>query len=92
MTFQQVQKYEKGADRISASKLQKISQVLKIPIEHFFDEAPVESGRDPSRENYDVIAFANSPEGLELIRAFIRIEDQRSRRRLVALVEALAKR
>ena len=93
LTFQQVQKYEKGTNRIGASRLQQISQFLKVEIAYFFEELPGEKQQGGFAEEGTtyVMDFLNSSEGLQLNRAFARIKDARVKRRLIALVNALAK-
>ena len=95
ITFQQIQKYEKGTNRIGASRLQSISSVLQVPVSFFFDGAPGPSGASsPSglEENSStyMVEFLSSPEGLQLNKAFSRIPDAKVRRRIVELVRALA--
>ncbi|MEA2954661.1 MAG: hypothetical protein QOJ58_149 [Alphaproteobacteria bacterium] len=92
LTFQQVQKYEKGTNRIGASRLQQISQFLKVEIAYFFEELPGEKPQGGFAEEGTtyVMDFLNSSEGLQLNRAFARIKDPRVKRRLIALVNALA--
>jgi transcriptional regulator with XRE-family HTH domain len=92
VTFQQIQKYEKGANRISASRLRQASHVLEVPVEFFYEGAPTpaasgatESGTQP----FD-IAFLATTEGFQLNRAFLRIRDPKVRRRIVELVVSLA--
>ncbi len=94
VTFQQIQKYEKGSNRISASRLRLAGQVLEVPVEFFYEGAPtqpssyrglVESGAQP----FDV-AFLATTEGFQLNRAFLRIRDPKVRRRIVDLVVSLA--
>lgn len=98
LTFQQVQKYEKGVNRIGASRLFDLSQVLGVPIQFFYDEAPAAQGAtyamqegfaERPAETY-VVDFLASREGLELNKAFVRIEDARVRRAIVDLVRSLA--
>ena len=93
ITFQQIQKYEKGANRIGASRLQQISSVLKVPVAFFFEDAPTENGAAVSgmAENSSsyVIDFLSSSEGLQLNRAFMKIEDPKVRRKIVELVKTL---
>ena len=97
ITFQQIQKYEKGANRIGASRLQHIASVLSTPVSFFFEDAP---GMDSSSEgsagfsesesaNF-VVSFLSSPEGLRLNRAFIKIQNPLVRKRIVDLVKSLA--
>lgn len=94
ITFQQIQKYEKGANRVGASRLQEISRVLKTPVAFFFEGAPGQDGSDggfkeTSSANY-VVDFLSSNEGLQLNRAFVKIEDPKVRKKLVELAKALA--
>ncbi|WP_353181029.1 helix-turn-helix domain-containing protein [Bosea sp. (in: a-proteobacteria)] len=94
LTFQQVQKYEKGSNRISASRLQQIAKMLDVPVAFFFDGAP--TGDGPAGSFSDAAAttyisdFLSTSEGVQLTKAFTRIKDSRVRRRIIDLVEALA--
>jgi transcriptional regulator with XRE-family HTH domain len=91
LTFQQVQKYEKGTNRIGASRLQQISLILKVPVSFFFEGAPGPSsegfGETPS-PSY-LTDFLTSSEGFALTRAFLRIENPRLRRRIIELVQEM---
>ena len=95
ITFQQIQKYEKGTNRVGASRLQNISSVLNVPASFFFEDAPGEMPSDQNgmaeanSSNY-VVDFLSSSEGLQLNRAFIKIEDPKIRRKLIDLTKALA--
>lgn len=93
ITFQQVQKYEKGTNRIGASRLQQISRTLGVPVAFFFEGAPnleeTEGFGEGASPPY-VAEFLSTAEGLSLTRAFTKIRDARVRRRIVELVEALA--
>ena len=98
LTFQQVQKYEKGVNRIGASRLFELAQILGVPVQFFYEEAPTAtSGRAAAAPGFAerptesfVIDFLGSREGLELNKAFMRISDARTRRAIVELVRALA--
>ncbi len=92
ITFQQIQKYEKGTNRIGASRLQNIASVLSVPVGFFFDGAPGQgtNGAADSKSGSYVVDFLSSSEGLQLNRAFVRISDSKVRRRIVDLVRALA--
>ncbi|MBB3657887.1 transcriptional regulator with XRE-family HTH domain [Rhizobium sp. BK650] len=94
VTFQQVQKYEKGINRIGASRLQKIADVLRISPAFFFEqdgpEAASFAGLDLSAPVDPVAEFLRSKEGLVLNRAFAKIEDQRIRETIISLVKAMA--
>lgn len=93
LTFQQVQKYERGANRVSSSKLWEISKTLHAPVSYFFEHlsfggAAAADGDENSPEyQHDFIMTA---EGVELARAFPRIADRRVRRQVLDLVKALA--
>ena len=100
LTFQQVQKYERGANRMGASRLHQISQILDVPVEYFFEDLPKEHSFKPGRvaspglsENQE--PFRNDPlakrETLELVRAYYKIRDPRVRKRLFELTKTLAK-
>jgi transcriptional regulator with XRE-family HTH domain len=95
LTFQQVQKYEKGANRIGASRLQAISHILQVPVSFFFDGAPNVPGHI-SREAGDapspayVSDFLATSDGLALTKAFMGIKNPKLRRRIVDLVEQIA--
>ena len=94
LTFQQVQKYERGANRVGASRLYDLSRVLDVPVSFFFEEmAPVEqraSGLADSAERYESDPMLKR-ETLELVRAYYKITDPHVRRRLFDLAKALAK-
>jgi transcriptional regulator with XRE-family HTH domain len=95
LTFQQVQKYEKGINRIGASRLFDLAKVLGVPVQFFYEELPESSGdgaagfAERPAESY-AIEFLGSREGLELNKAFARITDPRVRRSIVGLVRAFA--
>lgn len=94
ITFQQIQKYEKGTNRVGASRLQNISSILNVPVSFFFEDAPGDQASasgmaEASSSNY-VVDFLSSSEGLQLNRAFVKIADPKVRRRLVELVKTLA--
>ncbi|MCH7916249.1 MAG: helix-turn-helix transcriptional regulator, partial [Deltaproteobacteria bacterium] len=99
-TFQQVQKYERGANRIGASRLFELSHVLDVPVSFFFDDMPADvSPRSRPLEGglaeeggapYEADPMAKR-ETLELVRAYYRITDPGVRKRVFALAKALAK-
>jgi transcriptional regulator with XRE-family HTH domain len=94
LTFQQVQKYEKGVNRIGASRLFDLAQVLGVPVQFFYDELghndhPAMTGFSERTETY-VVDFLGSREGLELNKAFVRITDAKVRRSVIDLVRSLA--
>jgi len=89
VTFQQVQKYEKGKNRVSASRLQHISQVLQVTVPFFFEGAP--GGIDGTAESPSYVnEFLATSDGLALAKAFTRIENSKLRRLIVHLVEDCA--
>ncbi len=98
LTFQQIQKYEKGTNRIGASRLYQISRILGVPVQFFFEEAPMEmnmaassdGGFQESKSEAFIMEFLNSREGLELNRAFVKIADSKQRKRVVDLVRSMA--
>lgn len=93
VTFQQVQKYEKGTNRISASRLQQIADLLKVEVGFFFQGAarPVRALEESSNANAEaVLEFSMTSQGVQLNKAFAKIKDQNVRRRFVDLAEILA--
>ena len=91
LTFQQVQKYEKGTNRISASRLQHISQILQLPVTFFFEGLPGQSKeKDDAPSLAYVTDFLATRNGLALTKAFMKIKDAKLRRNIVHLVEELA--
>jgi transcriptional regulator with XRE-family HTH domain len=94
LTSQQVQKYEKGATRIGASRLQQISHILQVPVTFFFEGAPNTSAPDGANESKLWMAqiddFVSDPDGLRLIEAFMRIDNAALRRGIVMLMQKIA--
>ena len=96
LTFQQIQKYEKGTNRVGASRIQQISEILQVPVSFLFEGGPsgtpntggFSEGSSPSY----VSDFLATSEGLALTRAFTRITDAKLRRSIVDLVEQIAAR
>ncbi len=99
LTFQQIQKYERGANRIGASRLFDMSRVLDVPVQFFFEEMPAETvaegyqplsgGAEPTSTVLDQDPMAKR-ETLELVRTYYRIPNANLRRRLFDLAKALA--
>jgi transcriptional regulator with XRE-family HTH domain len=95
LTFQQVQKYEKGTNRIGASRLQHISHILQVPVSFFFEGAPsvpghhAPPGMAESPSPAYVSEFLSTTDGLALTKAFMRIKNAKLRRRVVDLVEEI---
>jgi transcriptional regulator with XRE-family HTH domain len=95
LTFQQVQKYEKGTNRISASRLQRLCQVLQVPVAFFFEGTPRAIGLpEPVDANAESPAYVSdflaTSDGVALVKAFWRIRDAKLRRAIVALVQEVA--
>jgi transcriptional regulator with XRE-family HTH domain len=94
LTFQQVQKYENGTNRIGASRLQQISHILQVPVAFFFEGAPNASAPQDSNESALSVAqiddFISDSNGLRLIGAFMRIDNAAVRRRILMLVQEIA--
>ncbi len=94
ITFQQIQKYEKGTNRIGASRMQQISEALKVPVSFFFEDAPMPGnaavGMSEAGSTSYVVDFLSSPEGIQLNRAFVRITNPVLRRKVIDLVRGLA--
>ena len=95
LTFQQVQKYEKGTNRIGASRLQHIANILQVPVSFFFEGAPHLPGHHPSGMGEApspayVSDFLATSDGLALTKSFMRIKNSKLRRRIVDLVEQIA--
>ena len=95
LTFQQVQKYEKGSNRIGASRLYHISKILDVPVSYFYEDMPDELGRQtlpvgqPTREESEPDTM-HKRETLELVRAYYRIENAAVRQVLRDTVRAIA--
>ena len=97
LTFQQVQKYEKGVNRIGASRLFDLAQVLGVPVQFFYDELTANAAEstmatgfaERPAESY-VVDFLSSRDGLDLNKAFVRITDPKVRRSVIDLVRSLA--
>jgi len=95
LTFQQVQKYEKGTNRIGASRLQQISHILQVPVAFFFEGAPTAQSAGETNEAPSptfVSDFLATSDGLALTKAFMGIKEPKLRRRIVDLVEEIAGR
>ncbi len=94
LTFQQVQKYEKGTNRMGASRLAQIAHILQVPESYFFEGGPRVSsppkGKSMAPPTAYVSEFISSSDGLLLIKTFMQIKDAKLRRRIVNLVERIA--
>lgn len=93
LTFQQIQKYEKGTNRISASRMHQIADVLEVPVSYFFEGT---QGEDKNGEGFGeksapfITDFLGTTDGLQLNKAFMRIKDPKVRRKIIDLVKSLA--
>ena len=94
LTFQQVQKYEKGTNRISASRLQQLTHILQVPVEFFFAGAPHVAGRPKGLSEAPSPAYVSdflaTSDGLALTKAFTQIKNKKLRRSIVDLVGGIA--
>lgn len=95
LTFQQIQKYERGSNRIGSSRLYEFAKVLDVPVSYFFDEMPSQalSGRGRKGETGAPVEQDKDPlikrETLELVRAYYKIRENRVRKRIFELVKAM---
>jgi transcriptional regulator with XRE-family HTH domain len=101
LTFQQIQKYERGANRVGSSRLFQMARVLDVPIAYFFDEMPGDVARRAKHASAPAQGFADNPgpayeadpmtrrETLELVRAYYKITDPKVRKRLFEMTKAL---
>jgi len=91
VSYQQVQNYEKGVNRISGSRLQQMANVLGVPVTFFLEGSPGQRQRVNSASSQDFIQeFLATSYGLALVRTFTRLSSAKLRRRIVNLVEAIA--
>ena len=97
LTFQQIQKYEKGVSRISASRSYALARALSVPVNYFFEglsNPDLPSDYDSLQEANTVspyLDFVSSGEGVQLNKAFLKIEDDVTRRKILAIVEDIAR-
>jgi len=96
ITFQQVQKYEKGTNRMGASRLEHIAHILQVPVQFLFEGAPHVEGQPKTNDNAPipdyVSDFCTTSEGIALTKAFMRLTSDKLRRRIVSLVEEISER
>ncbi|MEZ5783045.1 MAG: helix-turn-helix transcriptional regulator [Rhizobiaceae bacterium] len=95
ITFQQVQKYEKGTNRVGASRLQDIASIMNAPVAFFFEDAPgsegaSSTGRLEESPSGFAMDFTSNSEAMALNRAFVKITNAKTRKRIIELVKALA--
>lgn len=90
VTFQQVQKYEKGVNRIGAGRLQRISEALEVPISFFFGGGTGTSSRDQGGASESVFGFMQTSGSVRIVKAFHKIKSRKARQLLVEMAEELA--
>lgn len=94
ITFQQVQKYEKGTNRISASRIDQLGRILSVPPSFFFEDAPAPRGLGKSKvpaPSFDYVTnFLATTDGLALVEAFMKIKSAQTRRKIVGLVDEIS--
>ena len=95
LTFQQIQKYEKGSNRISASRLYDMSRILDVPVQFFFDDmvrsdATGRGKADKPSGSFEMIEFLSSPDGAQLVRTFSEIDSPEVRRSILDLVKSVS--
>ncbi len=90
LTFQQVQKYEKGANRIAAGRLQRIAEILEVPVTFFFSGFGEEHGKRDAKSVESEFDFLQTGGAMRLVRAYSRIRESGVRLRLLRLTESLA--
>jgi len=94
ITFQQIQKYERGTNRVGASRLQQFSDALGVPPSYFFDGAPTVGKKQPAPQEGElseetIVSFLGTREGAALVRAFIAIKEKPIRQNAIAFLETL---
>jgi transcriptional regulator with XRE-family HTH domain len=94
VTFQQVQKYEKGINRISAGRLHHVAEILDVPVSYFFPESDASALTEARRQSLpeSVVECLDTREGMDLVLTFSRIADPRVRRQVLQLVRSLAQK
>ena|SRR5436190_1349544 len=90
ITFQQVQKYENGVNRVGAARLNKIAELLQVPIAFFFHKDGAKSKLE--KNDIDTSLFAHAANSVRLLKAFSKIDDAAVQRRIIALAESIAER
>ncbi|RVU18031.1 helix-turn-helix domain-containing protein [Methylobacterium oryzihabitans] len=86
VTFQQVQKYEKGQNRVGAGRLREIARLLEVPVSAFFEDRAEETGGDDN-----VFGFLNVPGAIDLLRAYVQVEDDQMRREVLSITRSAAR-
>lgn|SRR3984893_4582625 len=88
VSFQQVQKYEKGVNRVGAARLQQVATALNVPVTFFFDD--VDARANDSKREVESLLFLDSSFSLRLLRAYSAVKDQAVQRQFVTLIESIA--
>ena len=91
VTFQQIQKYERGANRVVASRLYDLAAALDVPVSYFFTDPPATALQDSAPARSDLHDYPQHRETLDMVRAYYGIADKRLRRKFVDLVKSVAK-
>jgi transcriptional regulator with XRE-family HTH domain len=89
VTFQQVQKYEKGVNRVGAARLQQIATALDVPVTFFFDDASAGRWVTGDKREVESLLFLDSSFSLRLLRAYAAVKDQKVQRQFVSLIESI---
>ena len=97
ISFQQIQKYEKGSNRVGAGRLQQFSDALGVPPSYFFDGAPTVGKKQPAPQEGElseetIVSFLGTREGAALVRAFIAIKEKPVRQNVIAFLETLKRK
>jgi transcriptional regulator with XRE-family HTH domain len=94
ISFQQVQKYEKGTNRVGASRLQQFSEALGVPPSYFFDGAPIVGKKMPAPKEGElpegsIVSFLGTRDGAALVRGFLAIKDKSIRQNVISFIATL---
>ena len=94
ITFQQIQKYEKGTNRVGASRLQQFSEALGVPPSYFFDDAPsvgkkIRAPEEGELPEGSIVSFLGTREGATLVRGFLAIKEKSIRQNLIGFIATL---
>ncbi len=90
VSFQQVQKYEKGVNRVGAARLQQVATALDVPVTFFFDDVDAGKRANDSKREVESLLFLDSSFSMRLLRAYSAVKDQAVQRQFVTLIESIA--